>query len=136
MRKSKKAPHERFCPVGGNINPVLRDCLKSSVGWRRCVPVELCVNASRKLDDGIFPNRIIERRDENVGACCASFTNCSIHVGYEITGSLEAERIWNGCLESEDGYCSNRGQYQLRHRAAGGGRHCEYALLCGCTTEG
>src|SRR4029077_9664072 len=68
--------------------------------------------------------------------CCASFTNCSIHVGYQITGSLKAERIWDRCLESEDRQAPHRRQDQLRHRAAGGGRYREYALLCGCPTEG
>ena len=48
-------------------------------GWRK-VPVKLCPEAG-PLHNGVLADRILERRDDDLGAGRARSRNCLIHVG-------------------------------------------------------
>src|ERR1700760_4871467 len=131
MTKGKKAVYEGSHAIGGHIDTVFRNGLKSFIGRRGRVPLELRVHAARPLDNGISSNWVIEWSHKNVGACRASGLDCRIEIGHEVTRSLCAKRIRNRRLETENRQGSYGSQHQLGHGAARSWRHGEDALF-GC----
>src|ERR1700752_2594539 len=53
MTKGKKAVYEGSHPIGGHIDTVFRNRLKSLIGRCGRVPIELRIPAARPLNDGI-----------------------------------------------------------------------------------
>src|SRR5258708_19908937 len=68
MTKGKKAVYEGSHAIGRHIHTVFRNGLKSLIGRRGGVPVELRVHAAGPLDNGISSDWVIERSHKNVGA--------------------------------------------------------------------
>src|SRR5271170_195494 len=117
MTKGKKAVYEGSHAIGGHIDTVFRNGLKSFVGRRGRVPIELRVHAARPLDNGISSDWVIEWSYKNVGACRASSLYRRIEIGHEVTRSLCAKRIRNRRLEPENRKRSYWSQHQLGHGA-------------------
>src|SRR5271170_1647275 len=66
VREGKKAASEFGNLVRRYIYPVLRNGLKCRVRWRSCVPVELHIHPAGPLYDGIPPDGIIKRTDQDI----------------------------------------------------------------------
>src|SRR5437868_14726026 len=66
VRETQKAAQESLHRISGNVNTIFRDHLKARI--RRCgrMPVELCVNATRPLDDRMSSDWIVARTDEYI----------------------------------------------------------------------
>ena len=136
MTKGKKAVYEGSHAIGGHIHTVFRNGLKSLIGRRGRVPIELRVHAARPLDNGISSDRVIEWSHKNVGAGRASGLDRRIEISHEVTRSLCAKRIRNRRLEPENRQGSYWSQHQLGHGAARSWRHGEDALLGRGPAEG
>src|SRR5271155_2389046 len=66
MTKGKKAVYEGRHAIGGHIDTIFRNGLKSFIGRRGRVPIELRVHAARPLDNGISSDWVIEGSHKNV----------------------------------------------------------------------
>ena len=93
------------------------------------MPIELHTNATRPLDDGIFADRIIERRDQNIGAVDLRRMDSILQIGHEIARTFHSERIRYGRFESENRHASHGRQHELRHCLARSRSHREDPLL-------
>jgi hypothetical protein len=80
-------------------------------------------------DDRVAPDRIGERRDDDVGAVRARRLHRHVDVADQIAGALVAERIRDRRLEAEHRDRADRRQHELRHRLARRRRDLEHALL-------
>src|SRR3984957_1987960 len=90
------------------------------VGGRDKMRVQLHLHAARPFHDGVYPNRILERFDEDAGARGARRKDRLIHVGDEVSGPLEAKRIGNGGCVRERRDSSYRRHNGLKLSAACG----------------
>src|SRR4029077_589430 len=122
-------------PIGRNIDTILRNRFEWLLGWGCGGPVELCIYAARPLDDRVFSDRIIKRRNQNIRAGRARGAHRLTHVSYQISSSLHAKGIWNRCLVAEYRNRTDRRQYELRECAAGTWRHGCRNLFARSTAE-
>src|SRR6202166_4430631 len=83
------------------IGPILRNSLERSIRRRGGVPVQLCVHATRPLNDCVSTNRIVEGSDEDVRARGLGSTDRLVHISDQIACALHPEWIRNRRLESE-----------------------------------
>src|SRR6266478_109487 len=135
VRKRDKAGHKCIRSVLRDIDPVLRNSLERGIRWRGGVPVQLCVHATRPLNDCVSANRIVESSNEHVCASRFGGTDRFIHVSDQIACALQPEWIWHRRLEPENRQCSYGGQHQLNPGAAGCRSYGEHALLRSLATE-
>src|SRR5262249_11238202 len=76
-----------------------------------------------------------ERGDQSVRARRFGGADRVVHITDQITCALRSEGIWNWRFEAEDGHRPDRGQHQLRHRAALGRSYREDSLLGLCAAK-
>src|SRR6202044_3281837 len=119
----KKAVYEGSHTLGRHIDTVFRNGLKSFIGRRGRMPIELRVHAARPLDNGISSDWVIEWSHKNIGACRTSGLDRRIEISHKVTRSLCAKRIRNRRLEPENRQGSYGSQHQLGHGAAWSRRH-------------
>src|SRR5262249_9871718 len=93
------------------------------------MPVQLHKYAARPLDDGIASNGVVERCHDNVCSVGLRRLDRFIHVGHEVAGSFEAERIWDRRRETKHGERAYWREYRLPRRLARRGRDCQRSLL-------
>ena len=135
MRKREKALNECRRPFRRNVDAILRNGLQRRVRWRRRVPIQLHVYAAGPLHHGILADRVIERRDQNIGAVDLRRADSILQIGHEIARTFHSERIRYGRFESEDRHASHGRQHELRHCLARSRSHREDSLLGRRPTE-
>src|SRR3984957_12113785 len=88
VRELKKAGSESFYRIFRYVNTVFRDHLETRIGWRGGMPVQLCVDPARPLDDRVQADRILEGTDEDIRARGVCSADRRIHVGHKIARPL------------------------------------------------
>src|SRR5579863_2221532 len=130
MREGKKASKEVVNTNGRNIDTVLGNCLKCRVGGFSCMPVKLHVDSAWPLNDCITPDRIRERRNEDIGPRRLCGNDGAIEIGDKIAGPFRAEGIRNGSLESKQRNRAYRSLQKLGACPARSRRDSDHHLLC------
>src|ERR1700759_457386 len=71
VRERYKTANELPGSTGRNVDAVFGNGLELRIGWRSCVPVQLHIHTARPLNDSVPSDRIVERTDQDIGACRA-----------------------------------------------------------------
>src|SRR5882762_1386129 len=91
LGEGNKAAHKSIHSVLRGIDPILRDCLERSIRWRGGVPVQLCVYATRPLNDCVSANRVAEGSDYDIRARGLGGADCLVHISDQIACALQPE---------------------------------------------
>src|SRR5260370_26720864 len=118
VRESDEATQERGGSVGRNVDAIVGNSLEPRIRRRSCMPVQLHVYTARPLNDRVLSDRIVERTDQDIGACRTRGSRRAVEVGHEISRAFDAVGVRDRSLESEHRYRPGRRQYQVRHGAA------------------
>src|SRR5713226_4965977 len=98
VRKSDEATQEHGGSVGRNVDAILGNSLEPRIRRRCCMPVQLHVYTARPLNDRVLSDRIVERTDQDIGACRTRGSRRAVEVGHEISRAFDAEGVWDRSL--------------------------------------
>ena len=93
--------YERVRLGGTNVYTIFRNRLELLIRGGGCMPIKLHIDPARPLNDGIASNRIIKRADYDVSTICLSCADSRVHVGYQVAGTFETERIGDRRFEAK-----------------------------------